>query len=69
MQKPGTILGTDTVWLVDLGIHNEWNCSQVNVEHVLQIIDVNLKQCKQFVASIRHPPQFLQDSSGNFFSK
>jgi len=35
---------------------------------VLQIIDVVLKQCKQFVASRRHPPQFLQDSSGNFFS-
>jgi len=45
IQNPGIILGTDTVWLVDLDTHNEWNCSQVNVEHVLQIMDVDLKQC------------------------
>jgi len=69
MQKLGTILGTDTIWLVDLDIHNEWICSRVNVEQVLQIIDVYLKQWRHVVASARHPPQFLQDSSGNFVSK
>ena len=66
---PDMILGTDMVWLVGCGIHNEWNCLEVIVEQVLQIIDVHLKQCEQFVALIRHPPQLLQDSSGNFFSK
>jgi len=63
------ILGTDMFWLVDLDIHNEWNCSEVNAEQVLQIMDVDLKHWKQCVASVKHPPQFLQDSSGNFFSK
>jgi len=32
------ILGTDMVWLVDLDVHNEWNCSGVNAEHILQIM-------------------------------
>jgi len=63
------ILGTDMAWSVGWDIHNEWNCSVVIVEQHLQIITTFLKQWEHFFASIKFPPQFLHDSSGNFFSK